>query len=98
MGDNPTEIKEFAKQYVKALQSDDGVHLTGVLASTKHFLGDGATFNGNDEGNTKVYNMKKFLEINLAGYQGALESNTGNIMVSYSAVNDIAMSLNSNLL
>lgn len=68
MGVNPTEIKQFAKAYVKALQADDGTHITGVLASTKHFLGDGATFNGNDEGNAKVYNMTNFLEVNLAGY------------------------------
>lgn len=42
--------------------------------------------------------MKKFLEVNMAGYLGALEANTGNIMVSYSAINDIAMSINTALL
>jgi beta-glucosidase len=98
MGDNTTEIRAYAKAYVNALQSDDGKKLSGVLASTKHFLGDGATYNGNDEGDNKVYNMKKFLEINMAGYLGALEANTGNIMVSYSAINDIAMSINTDLL
>jgi beta-glucosidase len=58
MGDNAIEVRAFAKAYVKALQADDGMKISGVLASTKHFLGDGATFNGNDEGNDKVYNMK----------------------------------------
>lgn len=98
MGDNVTEVRAFAKAYVQGLQGNTDKQITGVLASTKHFLGDGATFNGNDEGNAKVYNMKKFLEVNMAGYLGALEANTGNIMVSYSAINDIAMSINTALL
>lgn len=36
--------------------------------------------------------MKKYLEVNLAGYKGALKANTGTIMVSYSATNNIPMS------
>ena len=68
------------------------------MASTKHYLGDGATFNGNDEGNNKIYNMKGFLDVNLAGYRGAVKGKCGNIMVSYSAVNDIPMSINTALL
>jgi hypothetical protein len=42
--------------------------------------------------------MTKFLEVNLAGYYGALAANCGNIMVSYSAINDIPMSINAVLL
>jgi beta-glucosidase len=98
MGDNPAEVKAFAKAYVESLQNVVGGYITGVLACTKHFLGDAATFNGNDEGNSKVYNMKTFLDINMAGFLGALEANTGNIMVYYSAINDIPMSINTALL
>ncbi len=42
--------------------------------------------------------MKTFLEYNLKGYKGALDVDTGNIMVSYSAINDHEMSINSALL
>jgi hypothetical protein len=42
--------------------------------------------------------MATFLEHNLKGYEGALEVGTGNIMVSYSAINDHEMSINSALL
>ena len=42
--------------------------------------------------------MKAFLDTNLAGYKGALEAKIGNIMVSFSAINDIAMSINQPLL
>lgn len=42
--------------------------------------------------------MSNYINVNIQGYLGALESNTGNIMVSYSSVNEIRMSLNSELL
>lgn len=42
--------------------------------------------------------MATFLNVNLAGYRGAIEASTGNIMVSYSAINDIAMSISNTLL
>lgn len=42
--------------------------------------------------------MGGFLDVNLAGYRGALKANTGNIMVSYSAINDICMHVNTVLL
>lgn len=98
MGDNSTAVYDYAYEYVSALQIVEDGYLKGILASTKHFLGDGATLNGNDEGNTRVNNMTKFLEVNLAGYYGALAANCGNIMVSYSAINEIPMSINTVLL
>lgn len=42
--------------------------------------------------------MSNYINVNIQGYLGALESYTGNIMVSYSSVNEIRMSLNSELL
>ena len=35
--------------------------MDGVLTSAKHFMGDGATFWGVDQGNATVYNMKAFI-------------------------------------
>jgi beta-glucosidase len=67
--------------------------LKGVLASTKHYFGDGATFGGYDEGNCRVDNFDVFYNNNVQGYIGALESNTGTIMVSYSAINNLPMSI-----
>lgn len=42
--------------------------------------------------------METYFKVNLKGYLGALEVNTGNIMVSYSAINGHSMSINSELL
>ncbi len=34
--------------------------IDGILTSTKHFLGDGSTYNGTDEGDARVYNFTSF--------------------------------------
>jgi len=38
------------------------------MTSTKHYLGDGATYEGHDEGDARVYNYTSFYEHNIAGY------------------------------
>lgn len=35
------------------------------MTSTKHYMGDGATYNGYDEGNDRVYNFTTFYEKNI---------------------------------
>ncbi|CAD8093286.1 unnamed protein product [Paramecium sonneborni] len=92
-GADPKFIKEIGRAYIKELQDDDGQKINGVLGSTKHYFGDGATFNGYDEGNCRVENFDVFYNNNVQGYIGALEANTGTIMVSYSAINELPMSI-----
>lgn len=100
MGAQPDWIKKYAAAFVKGAQAYDekSNEYKGVLSSTKHFLGDGATWWGVDEGNATVHNFRTFLERNYAGYQGAIEECTGNIMCSYSAINRIPMASNAELL
>ena len=98
MGADPDEAYEYAKAFVKGAQMEKNGKIRGVMTSTKHFLGDGATYQGNDEGNARVYDFKTFYENNIQGYRGAIESNTGTIMASYSAINGIPMSLNAAIL
>ena len=77
------------------MQSVSGNKISGVLGSVKHFFGDGATFYGANEGDTRVYNMTTFVSRNTQGYVGAINSNIGNVMASYSGTNDIRNSINS---
>jgi beta-glucosidase len=62
--------------------------ITGVLATAKHFIGDGATQYGFDEGddNYTSNDEAKFWHENGQGYEGAIKANVGSIMVSYSAI------------
>jgi beta-glucosidase len=66
-----------------------------VLASAKSFMADGATLYGANQGDARVYSFKNFITHNIQGYKGAIDSEVGTVMVSYSAINDIPMSLNS---
>lgn len=79
---------------MEAAQIVQDGYITGTLTSTKHFLGDGATYEGHDEGNDRVYNFTSFYESNIQGYRGAIKADTGTVMSSYSAVNDNPMVIN----
>ncbi len=61
-------------------------------------MGDGATWNGYDEGCDLVFNYTTFYRKNLAGYLSAIEAQTGTVMSSYSAINGVGMVINSALL
>ena len=74
-------------------------HITGVLATAKHFIGDGATWNGADEGNDHVKDFRRFLQVNKQGYIGAYQgADVGSIMISYSAINNQPDSFNQRLI
>lgn len=64
MGAEYEKIRAYSAHYTKGLVNDTGTVWNGVLSSTKHFLGDGATYWGIDEGNDTVHNFANFLEVN----------------------------------
>ncbi|WP_299010320.1 glycoside hydrolase family 3 N-terminal domain-containing protein [uncultured Shewanella sp.] len=70
---------------------------TGVLATIKHFIGDGATESGVDQGNVVVTDEDRFTNVNAKGYEGGIDANAGSLMVSYSSVNSTPMSIEDNL-
>ncbi|GAB4338148.1 MAG: glycoside hydrolase family 3 N-terminal domain-containing protein [Calditrichia bacterium] len=57
-----------------------------ILACAKHFVGDGGTTNGHDQGNTEI-DEQTLREIHLPGYIQAIQAGVGSIMVSYSSWN-----------
>lgn len=97
MGSTKENVYWYAQSFVKGAQNVQYSQINGVMTSTKHFIGDGATFNGNDEGNNQVQNYTSFIENNIYGYRGAISVDTGTVMNSYSAVNDVHMSINSQM-
>jgi beta-glucosidase len=54
MGSTKENVYWYAQSFVKGAQNVQYSEMGGVMTSTKHFIGDGATFNGNDEGNNQV--------------------------------------------
>lgn len=56
-----------------------------VLASVKHFAGDGGTFNGIDQGETRT-TPRDYARIHGAGYYSALDADVQTVMVSYNSL------------
>ena len=84
-------VREYARAYVKGLQGDFGDH--NVMATAKHFIGDGATHNGTDQGEARV-NLKDMINVHGSGYFGALESGVLSLMASYNSWDDVADGVN----
>ena len=70
---------------------------TSVLACAKHFLGDGGTQGGIDQGNT-VCDEATLRKLYLPPYRAAIQAGVGSIMVSYSSWNGVKMHGNKYLL
>jgi beta-glucosidase len=68
-----------------------------VLACAKHFIGDGGTTNGIDQGNT-VCDEATLRKLFLPPYRAAIKAGVGSIMVSYSSWNGVKMHGNKYLL
>ena len=68
-----------------------------VIACAKHFVGDGGTENGQNEGNT-VLDEKELERIHMAPYLDCLEKGVCMVMVSYSSWNRCKMHINRKLL
>jgi beta-glucosidase len=77
-----------------ALNPDDG---TAILATPKHFLGDGGTFGGKDRGDTRI-SEEELRRIHLPGYVACLEAGAGSVMVSFSSWNGQPMHGNRHLI
>lgn len=68
-----------------------------MLACAKHFLGDGGTFGGKDQGDDRCDEVE-LRRIHLPGYKAAIAAGVQSIMVSYSSVQGQKMHGNRHLL
>ncbi|WP_028102906.1 glycoside hydrolase family 3 protein [Pseudoduganella violaceinigra] len=84
-----TLVAQYAGEYVRGLQgrfkSD-----ANVLASAKHFVGDGGTEQGKDRGDNKS-SLKEMVNIHGAGYLPALEAGAQTVMSSFNSWNGVKM-------
>jgi beta-glucosidase len=85
---DPALVRSYGEAMVRGLQGKLGSP-TSVLATAKHYLGDGGTFHGVDQGETRT-SEANLARIHAAGYYGALKANVQTVMVSYSSFTDTA--------
>jgi beta-glucosidase len=85
---DPAEVRAYAEAMVGGLQGQLGSP-TSVVATAKHWLGDGGTFHGVDQGETRT-SEANLARTHGAGYYGALRASVQTVMVSYSSFIDTA--------
>ncbi|MFZ6677020.1 glycoside hydrolase family 3 protein [Undibacterium sp. Tian12W] len=81
-------VRQYAGEYVKGLQGsfmDDG----NVIATAKHFMGDGGTDQGKDRG-VNLSTNAQMLNTHGQGYLTALAAGAQTVMASYNSWNDKA--------
>ena len=96
-GEDPDLVKGLGAAYVKGMQGKDISYKTSALACVKHFMGDGGTTNGKDQGNTEM-DESSLRKIHMQGYVEAIKAGAKSIMPSYSSWNGVKMHGNKYLL
>jgi len=90
------EVPEIATSMTTMVTGLQGTSLGGpasVLATAKHWIGDGGTTNGTDEGNTQI-SEAELRAIHLPPFREAIRRGVGSMMVSYSSWNGVKMHAN----
>ena len=98
--EDPALVASYAGAMVEGLQGKPanwGIQNGHVAASVKHFLGDGGTKDGIDQGDTQV-DEATLIKTHNAGYPAAVNAGTLTVMASFSSWNGAKMHGNKSLL
>ncbi len=85
--EDPSIVRDYAGVYVTGLQGrfkDD----RNVVATAKHFIGDGGTDQGKDRGENQS-TLSQMINIHGAGYYPALAAGVQTVMTSFNSWNDV---------
>ncbi len=85
-GETAELTSSMSKAAVIGFQGDTLGNRESILACAKHFLADGGTAGGDDQGNAQI-DEATLRAIHLPGYVAAIEKNVGSIMASFSSWN-----------
>ena len=99
--EDPAIVASYGRQVVEGLQgragTPDFMGRGRVIATAKHFLGDGGTAGGKDQGDAQVPETV-LRDVHAAGYRPALEAGALTVMASFSSWNGAKMHGNQSLL
>lgn len=85
--EDPQLVREYSARIVKGLQGEangDFLSQTHVIATVKHFLGDGGTTDGDDQGNNPSSELD-LLRLHAQGYISGLEAGAQTVMASFNS-------------
>jgi beta-glucosidase len=97
-GENTELVTSLGTAYQNGLQAGDGNDAIFVLATPKHFIGDGGTLWGTsktenyklDQGDTRM-DESTLRTLFLQPYRAAVEAGAQSVMISYSSWNDVKL-------
>ncbi len=85
--ERPEIVHEYAKAMVFGLQGEPGSadFLKGrhVITTAKHWIGDGGTFEGRDQGDNRA-SEEELRDVHAAGYTAAIDAGAQSVMASFS--------------
>ncbi len=85
--EDPDIVREYSASIVKGLQGHaDGDFLSDkrVISTVKHFLGDGGTEQGDDQGDN-IASEQDLFDIHAQGYVGGLTAGSQSVMASFNS-------------
>ncbi|MFD1830972.1 glycoside hydrolase family 3 N-terminal domain-containing protein [Streptomyces desertarenae] len=88
-GETP-EIPSAMTTLIDGLQGASLDAPGSILATAKHYIGDGGTTGGDDQGDTRL-SEAELREVHLPPFREAVERGVGSVMVSYSSWNGVKM-------
>ncbi len=85
--EDPAIVKTYAAAVVKGLQGHAGKDFLGddrVISTVKHFIGDGGTVAGDDQGDNQASEQALF-DLHAQGYVGGLTAGAQSVMASFNS-------------
>ncbi|MDK1286337.1 glycoside hydrolase family 3 protein [Pseudoalteromonas umbrosa] len=86
--EDPEIVGDYAYAIVKGLQGDGRSNTVfkeqHVISTVKHFVGDGGTLKGDDQGNN-VANEETLFKVHAQGYVGGLKAGSQSVMASFNS-------------
>lgn len=89
--EDPRITRAYGFEAVKGLQDNAKKRIgdDGVIATAKHFIGDGGTTGGKDQG-VNASSEQKMINVHGQGYYGALAAGAQTVMISFNSwTNDV---------
>ncbi|NNM60674.1 MAG: 1,4-beta-D-glucan glucohydrolase [Steroidobacteraceae bacterium] len=99
--ENPRLVARLSAAMVEGLQgklgTPDYLSADHTVATVKHFIGDGGTFDGRDQGDDLIPE-KTLIRVHAAGYLPAIDAGVLTVMASYNSWQGVKMHANKSLL